>query len=203
MIAELEARDRLNAVPVEPEGRRRARIPARAAYAAANGPGGRGGAGGRTGRGSPRQRLAQIGPYIATVLPDGTGLGLFDLLSGSPLRILDRLDHSIVGVVGESTGRRLVTIERSSGGFDRAVRSCDGVGSGSAAPRSDLQVNLWDSDQLDRPIAKLAWRVEPMRRGESPPPLVAISPDGKTVAVAPFRGMSVKLYSGAGTAVRS
>ena len=34
----------------------------------------------------------------------------------------------------------------------------------------------------------------PPRRGE-PPPLTAISPDGKTVAVAPFRGNIIKLYS--------
>ena len=63
----------------------------------------------------PRQRLAQIGPYIATVLPDDKGLGLLDLLSGSPLRVLDRPDHTIVGVLGESTGRRLVTIELVAG----------------------------------------------------------------------------------------
>ena len=50
-------------------------------------------------------------PIIATVLPDDKGLGLLDLLSGSPLRVLDRPDHTIVGVLGESTGRRLVTIE--------------------------------------------------------------------------------------------
>ncbi len=163
-----------------------------------NGPGGRGGAGRPNQFWQPRQRLAQIGPYVASVLPDGNGLGLFELLSGSPLRILDRLDHSILGVVGESTGRRLVTIERSqedsTGQSDLAMA----LGQDPPLPRNDFQVYLWNSDQLDRPIAKLPWRVEPMRRGESPPPpppLVALSPDGKTVAVAPFRGTVVKLYS--------
>ena len=94
------------------------------------------------------------------------------MISGSPSRILDRPDHTIVGVLGESTGQRLLTIERV---------------------QDDAMVYLWDPDHLDRPIATLAWRVGPGPRGSFP--LVAISPDGKTVAVVPDRGTMAKLYS--------
>ncbi len=129
------------------------------------------------------------------MLPDEKGLGLIEQLSGSPLRILDRPGHSILGVVGESTGQRLVTIERAQ--EDATIQSNLEMVFGQDAPpgRSDFVVYLWNPDQLDRRIAKLPWRAGPaVRRGESPP-LVAISPDGKLVAVAPFRGTVVKLYS--------
>ena len=80
------------------------------------------------------------------------------MLSGSPLRVLDRPDHSVLGVLGESTGRRLVTIERAQ--EDSVIQSNLEMVFGPDAPpaRGDFQVYLWNPDQLDRPIAKLAWR---------------------------------------------
>ena len=75
-----------------------------------------------------------------------------------------------------------------------------------------FQVNLWDPDHLDAPIRSLVWLPEPiprMARARRPAPapfrpgsstssvwpLVAISPDGKTVAVAAlaarYRGSAV------------
>jgi eukaryotic-like serine/threonine-protein kinase len=160
-------------------------------------PGPRSGSVGQSGRpnlpGRPRQRLAQIGPYLATVLPDDKGLGLFDLLSGSPLRVLERPDHLILGALGESTGRRLITIEHVA---DPATqRFVAGALGPDFTPPREFYVYLWDADNLVQPLATLPWRVgPPVRRGDAFP-LVAISPDGKTVAVASHRGMLVKLYS--------
>ena len=59
----------------------------------------------------------------------------------------------------------------------------------------EFHVYLWDADNLVQPIATLPWRVGPPVRRRDAFPLVAISPDGKTVAVASNRGMLVKLYS--------
>jgi WD40 repeat protein len=141
----------------------------------------------------PRQKLAQIGQYVAAVLPDDKGLGLIDLLSGSPLRILNPPDHKIIGVVGEATGRRLVTIELVQD--DSMLQGLlDGMPvQDTPFNRPEFQVYLWDPDHLDRPIASLPWRAG--RRDPGAYPLVAISPDGRTVAVAPVRGMVARLFS--------
>ena len=144
--------------------------------------------------------MAQIGPYIAyAALPDDKGVGLIELLSGTPLRILERPERSIISVIGEPTGRRFVTVERSQ--EDPAVQSVLEFGQDAPPPRFDFQIYVWNPEQLDRPIAKLPWRLVTddrgaglPRRGGEPPPLAAISPDGKTVAVATFRGNTVKLY---------
>jgi WD40 repeat protein len=59
-------------------------------------------------------------------------------------------------------------------------------------------VNLWNPERLDQPIKRLAWnRPGPPGRSIWPPqiPLVSISPDGKTVAVAAFHGKFVRLFS--------
>ncbi len=151
----------------------------------------------------PNQRVAQIGPYIAYVHPEDKGLGLIELLSGSPLRILDRPERSVISVIGDSSGRRFLTIERSQEELAVQPSLESMLGQDPPPVRFDFQVYLWNPDQLDRPIAKLPWRVAgddrggglPRRGDREPPPLAAISPDGKTVAVAPFRGNIVKLYS--------
>jgi serine/threonine protein kinase/WD40 repeat protein len=164
------------------------------------------------------QRLVQAGTTTAVLLPDEKGIGLFDLISGAPPRVMNRPDHLVMSVLGDPTGHRMVTIER--GGLEPdEVR--------------DYQVNLWDPDRLERPIATLPWRPDsPVRRPDRPAaaggvasvpvasgsgseasrarsepsgrsafPLVAISPDGKTVAIAAVRGYPretrIKLFSAA------
>ena len=164
-------------------------------------PGPRSGPAGQSGRPNlswrPRQRLAQTGPYLAAVLFDDKGLGMLDLLSGSPIRLLERPDHLIVGVLGEPTGRRLVTIELVADG-SAPQRGGGGPNRRDPPPR-DFQVVLWDADNFIQPIATLKWRVGPdvtePRPGGTRSRLVATSPDGKTVAVASHRGKLVKLYS--------
>ena len=82
----------------------------------------------------------------------------------------------MIGLVGEPTGHRLVTIESVPG-------------------PAMFVVCLWDTDHFDRPITSLDWRTEAMRDGFPPYPLVAISPDARTVAVAASGRTVVKLYS--------
>ncbi len=143
-----------------------------------------------------RQRLAQIGPWVAAVLPGGKGIGLFDLSSEAPVRVLNAPeDHSVISVLGDLAGRRMVTVDLV---FDvNSTRALsEGMRGGPDGPRfpSDCRIYLWDLDHLDRPI-ELDWRSGSGPRGAFPP-LTAISPDGKTVAVASsVQGMVVKLYS--------
>ena len=144
----------------------------------------------------PNQRLAQIGSLHCIRASGGQGAGIDRAAFGIAAADAGSAERSIISVIGESTGRRLLTIERSQ--EDLAVQSNleSMLGQDAPPPRFDFQVYLWNPDGLDRPIAKLPWRVMaedrgagPPRRGErEPPPLAAISPDGKTVAVAPFRG---------------
>jgi eukaryotic-like serine/threonine-protein kinase len=145
----------------------------------------------------PGQRVAQTGPYVATLLPGDKGLALIDLVAGDlvpgvPPRILNPPDRAVLSVLGDAFGRRLVTIEQSP--EDPMSAGIEGLSGPDA-----FQVNLWDpADHLDQPIARLQWtRPGPGGRPGWPPwPLVAISPDGKTVAVAAMRGKFVRLFSG-------
>jgi serine/threonine protein kinase/WD40 repeat protein len=148
----------------------------------------------RTGWGS--QRLALAGHALAVVLPDGKGFRLIDALSGATLRTVIRPNSDVVGLVADPSGERLVTIESL---IDESVLLAALEG----APlwelpgiHSGFHVNLWDLDHLDQPVARLSLS----RLGSSPRstyPLVAISPDGKVVAVAVLSGTKVRLFSGA------
>ena len=142
-------------------------------------------------------RVAQIGQGVATLLPDDKGLALFDLsVPGAPPRIVNPIDRAILSVVGDPAGKRLVTIEQV---IEDPLSALDGLSSDTFTTHADYLVNLWDPERLDRPIAKLQWTRPgpPGRPGWPPFPLVAISPDGLTVAVAPFRGRSVRFFSAA------
>jgi serine/threonine protein kinase/WD40 repeat protein len=174
---------------------------------------GRGASGsGERWRGPVPQRLVQTGPTMAVILPDGKGLILVDLLSGGPPRIVNRPEHVIVSVLGDPAGRRLVTIERVPEAARPTARE-GRPGPEEAWVPFRYQVNLWDPEHLDQPIAALHWRSDPSPRpSDAPPaprrsdpprpvfPLVAMSPDGNTVAVAPLLpwqlDTKVKLFSG-------
>ena len=125
---------------------------------------------------------------MAALLPDGKGVRLIDVVSGTLLRALHRPDRSFVlGVLADPGGQRLITIE--------GVPDEMAAGMEPAWDFSEFQVNLWDPDQLDKPI-RLQWTRTGLQAHSVWPPLVAISPDGKTVAVAPSRGRRVWLFSG-------
>jgi WD40 repeat protein len=142
------------------------------------------------------QRLVQLGQSIAAVLPDERGVALIDLVPGAPPRILSRPDHAVLSVAGDPGGTRLVTIEQV---LDESTAGLDGLSSADVFTASaDLIVNLWDPEHLDRPIKTLEWArpAPPGRLGWPQMPLVSVSPDGRMVAVAAFRGKSVTFFSG-------
>jgi serine/threonine protein kinase/WD40 repeat protein len=137
------------------------------------------------------QRLAQSGQSIAALLPDEKGLALVDLdpVPGAPPRILSPPNHSMMSVVADPGGKRLVTVEQV---LDDLMSGLDAFPP-AEFPQYDYQVNLWDPDHLDRPVAKLQW-TRPGPSGRPQFPLVAISLDGNTVAVAANRRY-VRLFS--------
>ncbi len=141
------------------------------------------------------QRVAQIGPCVAAVLPGDKGVALVDLVPGAPLRILNPPDRAVLSVVGDPSGTRLVTIEQV---IEDPMAALDGPAAAEPVPtQNDFQVNLWDPEHLERPIKKLQW-TRPGQPGRwTPPqfPLVSISPDGRTLAVAAFRRNFVRLFS--------
>jgi eukaryotic-like serine/threonine-protein kinase len=157
--------------------------------------------------------VAMAGNYLAVLLPEESGVTLIDAMTGTPLRKLTSPGHSIIGVIADATGHRLVTIEQtqdSSPSTDEKGPTADGE---APAPRWEYQVNLWDMDHLDEPpITVDPWQRPPQGhgardgsfsrppQGRAPdwPPLVAVSPDGKTIAIAPPNNpfdTSVRLFS--------
>ena len=151
----------------------------------------------RPGCGAGRSRSS--GNWIAVLGPDHAGVTLIDPLSGTPLRRLNSPGHLILGMVADPTGRRLVTVEQSL--EDPAV-DAEAMLEGVELPPQggEYRLNLWDLDRDDRPQAPLdpSPRRGPRPYGRPPdrPPLVAISPDGQTIAVASFAfgATSVRLF---------
>ena len=151
------------------------------------------------------RRLAPTEQYVATIVPDNTGVRLIDVASGALLRSLHPLERvQVLSVLADPAGQRLITIERVVPDDVAAV-----IDQNYDFPEAfgEFQVNLWDPDNLDK-LRTLNWTPAPPRgrsnSASSPPPqarssvppLVAISPDGKTVAVAALRGGMVRLFSG-------
>jgi eukaryotic-like serine/threonine-protein kinase len=158
-------------------------------------------------------RVALAGNYVAALLPDESGVRLIDAMSAAPFRTLPRRGSSVVGVLGDPGGQRLLTIETVSD--DVISAEMEGLPDWDAPEfHGKYQVNLWDPDRLDAPIRPLVWLADPIPRDQrsgiparsgagsrsgsslnSVWPLVAISPDAKTVAVAPRNGTWVRLFS--------
>ena len=140
------------------------------------------------------QRVAQVGQSVATILPDDKGLAIIDLdiAPGAPPRMLNPPDRAVLSVVCDPGGKRMVTIEQVIEDPDTALES---MSSADPFGQSDFQVNLWDPDQLDRPKKRLQWQYP--SDGTPRRPLIAISPDGKTVAVGGSRGKFLRLFAAA------
>ncbi len=147
----------------------------------------------------PGRSLALAGNYIAALLPDGSGVQLIDALAGTPLRRLSSPGNAIVGVIADPTGQRLVTIERTLEELvPPEVAALEG--GEDPAPAGEYKVNLWELDSLEWIKTLDPWRESRSGRFIKPPPqtrppLVAISPDGKIVAVAPSSATWVRLFS--------
>jgi serine/threonine protein kinase/WD40 repeat protein len=145
--------------------------------------------------------LAATEQYLAVIFADRSGVRLIDPATGGTLRTLHRPDRAqVLSVIADSSGQRLITIERVLP--DEIVAMLDPSYDVMDNP-GEFQVNLWDPDNLDKPRT-LRWTGLPPRGPGGPnapqpasrPPLVAISPEAKTVAIAPVRGGAVSFFSG-------
>ncbi len=161
-------------------------------------------------------RIASLGNRGVTIWPDGRGLRLH--APGNPSTFTDipmngREILAIHGAVGPE-GARLVTIDRAA---DRPAPpdapppadlppppppSASPSSSPPPPPPQDdkrdrdgfaLRVTLWDLDRPEQPIAIL--EPPPLEETGRTFPLVAIAPDGETVAAAWFRASTVGLWS--------
>ncbi len=179
----------INAAPVaaanDSSGNRPAAVPG------AGGPG-------RGGRPGPRwPRLVAAGRSLAAVSSDvrdaNQSIRLFDVVTGAQVQSLPMPGRGIRGLFASPDGQRLVTVE-SENGPPRSGPSGSGAAFKSAQrPRDGYVVNLWNPEQVENPIKSLL-------RTESDEttityPLVAISPDGKLVAIAWFHKSAVSLWS--------
>ncbi len=166
----------------------RAQVAARslaAAHAPAAPPRAQGPGPGRGGRGlGPRSgpRIVAAGPNVAVIQPDFRGVSLLDaatgaLAEGGDLRLFDRPGEpprEIVALAASADGDRLVTVD-----YPLDVDGPRRPG------RIEYSVHLWDPASPGKPLAILpAPAAEPTARGFTPPPMVAISPDGETIAIA-------------------
>jgi len=171
----------------------------------ANRNGARAGATSDSARRGAGRSLTLAGNCVAVLLPDDSGVRLIDALSSAPIQTLHR-PNRVVGVFGDPASQRLVTIEMAE---DDAISAAMDPTWDPHQVHGEYVVNLWDLDHLDKPKATLPWGWpstpsrprpgSPPRPAPSPrsvwPPLVAMSPDGKTVAVAPWHGTWVRLFS--------
>lgn len=139
-------------------------------------------------------RLAQSGRYLVVVLEDGRGFRLIDSLSGSPLRTIVVPDRQIRGLYADAVGRRLVTLDAVVDESDLEGLMEGGAGVDPGPPHTGFQVSLWDLDRLDAPIAKIPVPRGP-RGGRLEPPLVALGPEGRTLALGQRGDPSVGLLS--------
>jgi len=133
-------------------------------------------------------RIASAGAQVAVARPDGAGLRLFDVtLPGSPAEDLPMKGHDVASIAASAEGRTLATLERP------------------ARPEADeARITLWDRLRPDAPRATLVLPA-PAPRADALPfggwrlPLLAISPDGSTVAAVRPGESEVALWEGDGT----
>jgi serine/threonine protein kinase/WD40 repeat protein len=155
-----------------------------------------------------RPALVAAGEYLVAASADGRRIYLFDAATGEPIRpwTLDGQHRRVLSLSAVAGGRRLVTIEtdfvpaaqapnpapRPDGG-----RGEDGRGEGRRGPDGPrgewvYHVRLYDLASFDKPIATLEqWTSRSSQSGRDLP-LVAIAPDGATVATARGRDATLR-----------
>ena len=101
----------------------------------------------------PGRSVAMAGNYLAVLLPDEAGITLIDAMSGTPLRKLTSPGRTILGVIADPAGRRLLTIEQSQETPLPTDEETPPAGEEIPSPRVEYQVNLWDMDR-PRPTAR-------------------------------------------------
>jgi serine/threonine protein kinase/WD40 repeat protein len=141
-------------------------------------------------------RMVLAGHALAAVLPDGRGFRLIDTATGAPQNTVIRPNCDGMGLIADPAGQRLITIESP---VDELFQLGLLEGMPPVETRGfhvGYQLNLWDLDHLDQPLARLP-SPRPAPTSRQAPPLVAISPEGMYVAIAAPGGTKVRLYSGA------
>jgi len=206
-VWDVARRERLTEQRLRTDDATPAAAPNRAAAAPGPGfgPGFGPGPGRGRGRGSNWPLTAASGEGVAAVAAGGRGVSqgvwLVDPAGAAPPRLLipGSPGHGVHGVFATPDGRRLVTVETVSPAPGAEPPAPRGPGGPQAKPAPGRRfsplfaVNLWDTDRPGAPVATLT-RSDP---DEAAPthPLVAVSPDGKTVAVAWFHKTAVSLRS--------
>lgn len=149
-------------------------------------------------------RLATLGDRTATIWPDGHGLRLHATGTATPITDIPLEGREILAVHGAAgpKGARLVTVDRARP-EDRPPppENASPDDSPPPPPRDadryrngfTLRVTLWDPDHPSQPLATL--EPPPFEETGRTFPLVAIAPDGDTVAVCWFRSSTVGLWS--------
>jgi eukaryotic-like serine/threonine-protein kinase len=143
------------------------------------------------------RRIAVAGPYIAVIWENGQGIRLFDSSTGDSFN-QPMPGHEIVSLITSPDGQRLVTVERERVRDDARP----GGPAGKEGRISSYRINLWDPEHLEAPLAALMDPKAESRQSASDgprrlgwPPLLAISPDGETIATARSFDPNVSLWS--------
>jgi len=142
-------------------------------------------------RGSLRgSTIVAAGQFVAALRPDGRGLQLFHATTGAHLHDIAIPGHAIRSMTATPDGHRLATVERYQAEAEPDPKSPPGR-------EGDwrVRVRLWDPERADTPLATLVDWADPDRPGPGESPLVAIAPDGRTVAVGRAGQQEITLWS--------
>jgi WD40 repeat protein len=172
------------------------------------GPGNRSNRGRGNYRSNDQARIASAGDDIAVLHPDGKEIDLFNAKTGgirSKLRFfsakLENLTNApdsnreIIAIAFAANGNRLVTIDTPKRNEGDGFRFDNMRGS-----RFEYRVHLWDPRKPEQPLARLfETKPEPKpenyTRFQGPQiPMIAISPDGETVAVAIWNESEIAIW---------
>jgi serine/threonine protein kinase/WD40 repeat protein len=144
------------------------------------------------------QRIAIAGPQGAVIWPTNRGVRLFDAFNGALMKDIPTPGRELIALfaLNSPDGPRLVLVEQSALPDGEAGPPGRGERRAGPGPRfgpPKIAVTLWDPDRPDGPIATL----DP-KPGDGLPtfPLLAIAPDGETIATAWWQGTTVSLWAG-------
>ncbi len=143
----------------------------------------------------PGPGVASLEGFLAVVLPRGEGVRLFQTTTGAPFADLEMPGRRISTLMATADGGRLVTISGPRGGGrgrDSGGGPGGGPGNGSRRVPEPGRVELWDPKHDEKPLADLSpTRTEPAGSAATRPPppawaapIVAIGPEGRTLATA-------------------
>ncbi len=167
--------------------------------------------------GRPQVRMVAAGDDIALIDSDNKGIRLYNAATGAVsgnLRLFDpsvtvgppEPEREIMSIAFSADGMRFLTVDRvvsdpmRFGGGMMGMGGFGPVGGGFDPRPRDTRVHLWNALKPNRPIAtvydaRIDARDETMIRGPWASPLSAISPDGKTVAVAGANDAEISIWT--------